>query len=51
MGMLILANYLFPGVIDGQAFPLVPQTLLGMPLNCLCLVPSPISEQGTDLEW
>lgn len=50
MDMLILANYLFPGVIEGQAFLHVTHTLLGMPLNCLFLVPSPINEQGTDLE-
>lgn len=46
----ILANYLFPGVIDRQLASLITQILLGMSLNWLCLVPSPIKQHRTDLE-
>lgn len=46
----VLANYLFPGVIDGQLASHITQAFLGMHLKCLCLVPSPISQWRIDLE-
>lgn len=48
--MPILVNYLFSGVIDGQAPSHVTQTWLGMPLNCLCPIPSSINQWETDLD-